>query len=44
MERYNGIIVARLCRMLVELPRVGWPEVTPNILAGLYILPQRLGF
>ena len=33
---YNGIIVARLHRMLVELPGVGWPEVLPDVLAGLY--------
>ena len=39
VEYCNGIIVAGLHRMLVELPGVGWPEVLPDILAGLYMLP-----
>ena len=39
VECYNGIIVVRLRRMLVELPGVGWPEVLPNVLARLSMLP-----
>ena len=39
VERYNGIIVSGLHRMLVELPGVGWPKVLPDVLAGLSMLP-----
>ena len=41
---YNGIIVAGLHGMLVELPGVGYVEVLPGILARLHILPYSLGF
>ena len=39
VEHCNGIIVARLLRMLVELLGIGWPEVLLYVLAGLCMLP-----
>ena len=39
VECYNSIIVAGLRRILVELPSLGWPEVLPDVLAGLCMLP-----
>ena len=39
VDNYNGIIVAGLCRMLVELPGAEWPEVLLDVIVGLYMLP-----
>ena len=40
---YNGVIVAGLCRMLVVLPGVIWPEILLDVLVVLRMLPKRLG-
>ena len=39
VEHYNCVIVTGLHTMLVELPGVGWPEVLPDVLPGLCMLP-----
>ena len=44
VERYNGLVVAGLRRMLVAVPGATWEEVLPEVLAGLRLLPKRLGF
>ena len=43
VERYNGIIRSGLSKVLAAMPSATWGEALPDILAGLRLLPTRIG-
>ena len=44
VERYNGLVVTGLRRMLAACPEAHWTEVLGEVVAGLRFLPNRAGF
>ena len=43
VERYNGVIVDGLKKMLAAIPAADWEEVLGDVLAGLRFLPNKVG-
>ena len=43
VERYNRVIKEGIRKMITLVGEIAWDEVLPEVLAGLRMLPTRLG-